>query len=86
MLLIAMRMAYPKASADEVRTFILMHFSAGNVRLYSRQGISQAEIKLELTKKVGSTAAYQVLTTVNMLKWQMFWNQNYPLGVANVPR
>jgi len=86
MLLIAMRMAYPKATADEIRTFILTHASAGNVRLYSRQDISRAEIELGITCKVGSTTAYQALTPVNTLKRRMFWSLNYPLGVANVPR
>lgn len=44
LLLVVYRLTYPKATADEVRTFIALH--SANPRIYSRPDITKRETEL----------------------------------------
>ena len=50
------------------------------IRLYSPSQISEAETWIGLTRKKGSTTAYQALLPINKLKRWAFWNLPYPHG------
>ena len=82
-LVAVIRAMYPKANAAEVITFVHAHSS--NPRLYAAGQISQCEIDLGLTRKVGSTTAFQALTPANVLRRFQFWNLPFPSGVTDTP-
>jgi len=42
--------------------------------------------RIGLTRKTGSTSAYQTFLPINKQKRWMFWNLPYPLGIANIRR
>ena len=73
---------YPRATADEIAAFIVSN--GGDI--YSRQTIYKRCKELKLGMKRGSLEAYQAFTPANQLRAEMFWNDNLPLGVADVSR
>ena len=83
-LLVLYRTGYPKATADEISTFIATNSSTGHI--YSRQDISKREGELGLTRKAASTTARQAETPVNLIKHDMFWTMPFPYGVRGTPR
>jgi len=83
-LLVYCRLLYPNAEAEEVAAFIAQN--SANPVLYSRQDISRREIELGLTRKKGSTTAFQALTPYNLERRRQFWNSPFPIGVRGVPR
>ena len=66
-LLVVYRMIFPKATADEIRRYILEN-NPTNANLYSRVDISRAETRIKMTRKRGATTANQAFTPLNMLK------------------
>jgi hypothetical protein len=84
LLLVVCRELYPKATADEVRTFIAAH--ATNPVLYTAQDIIRREDELGYSRKKGSTTANQANTPLNRLRRQMFWTTAHPTGVIGTPR
>jgi hypothetical protein len=82
MLLVMYRIAYPKASADQISTFIFK--CTGNV--YSRKDVGDREKELGFSRKIGSVLAYQALEPRNLFKRQLFWTSGWPTGVVGVPR
>ena len=48
--------------------------------------ICEAEKIIGLTRKRGSTTAYQALRPINRQKRWMFWNLPYPYGIADIRR
>ena len=88
LVLLAMyRCAYPKAIAAEINAF-LYRANIGNpyFSFYSPSQISKAEESIGMTRKKGSTTAYQAYFPVNLRKRWRYWNLPYPLGMADVPR
>ena len=83
-LLVFYRTVYPKATADEIITFIAKNSSDGAV--YSRQDISKREGELGLSRKVGSTTAYQAFTPEALMRKQIFWTSGYPYGIVGTLR
>lgn len=81
-LLALYRLAWPKATLDQVRAFIARRTG----RLYSRADVSLRESQLGLTRKVGSTTAWQAFTPMNLYRRQQFWSAPYPVGVAGTAR
>ena len=73
---------FPRAKADEIAAFI----ASNGGDIYSRQTIYKRCAELKLGRKRGSLEAYQAFTPANILRAEMFWNDNLPLGVANVSR
>jgi hypothetical protein len=86
-LLALYRIVFPKATAAEVNAF-LYRANYGNVhfRFYSSSQITEAEKRINLTRKKGSTTAYQALLPVNVQKRWVFWNFPYPYGIADICR
>jgi hypothetical protein len=74
------RAVYPKATGAEVIAFL--HNTCG--RFYHPSQISKAEDRLNLSRKKGSTTARQGLLPLNILRRSIFWNMNYPFGIADI--
>ena len=73
----------PKAFLYEVRA----HLFNRNPEMgtpYSNSQVHCAEKKLNLTRKAASTTAYKAYLPRNLLLREMYFNSNYPLGIANV--
>ena len=81
-LLAMYRIANPKATADQMITFIFKCTG----RIYSRADISHREIELGFTRKIGSVLAYQALTPANLFKRRIFWTTPFPTGTVGTPR
>lgn len=81
--LLLYRMAYPKATADEVRRFL--YEDVPGSKLFSRSDITRAETRLGMTRKRGSTTAWQAYLPRNILRRDLFWSQPPPLGVVGIP-
>lgn len=81
------RIFLPKASAAEVNAF-LYNMNLGNreFSFYSPSQITKAEQMIGLSRKRGSTTAYQAFLPINMQKRWNYWNLPYPLGMADVQR
>ena len=81
------RIAYPKCTIAEMNAF-LYRANMGNPfwAFYSKSQISKAEKLIGLSRKVGSTTAYQALLPVNLEKRWEYWNYAFPLGIADIPR
>ena len=79
------RSLFPKANADEVIAFIQQYSSYAH-RPYSRDDIYTRDKMLGLTRKKGSTTAMQALTDKNILRRQLFWSRQYPVGIHGTPR
>ena len=81
------RVAFPKASHAEINAY-LYRVNLGNpeFRFYSHSQISEAETRIGLSKKRGSTTAYQAFFPQNLDRRWEYWNLPYPVGVSNVPR
>jgi len=84
-LLALYRVLFPKARAAEVNA-ALYRFNYGNpfFSFFSKSQISEAEARLGLTLKRGSTTAYQAFFPVNLRKRWVYWNMPYPMGVADI--
>lgn len=76
-------MAFPEATADEVRRYILENNP--NPTLYSRCDITRAEQRLGFTKKVGSVTANQALSPRCIFIRHLYWTRHPPLGIFEVP-
>jgi hypothetical protein len=76
------RIAYPTCTADQMITFIFKCTG----KIYSRKDITDREQELGLTRKVGSTLAFQALTPINLAKRNLFWTTPHPTGIQGTPR
>ena len=75
---------YPRASADELATFIFVNGGAPNA--YSRQDVSKRLKELNITRKKCSLEAYQAFTPRNLLRARLFWERGPRIGVQGVRR
>lgn len=83
-LLAIFRSVYPKSTAAEVNAFLYeANYGNVNFRFYTNSQITEAEQFIGLTRKKGSTTAYQAYLEVNLRKRWVYWNLPYPLGIAN---
>ena len=78
------RFAWPKSTAAEAAATVA-RFSH-NPRIYSNSQITEAEDRLGLTRKVGSTEAEQAYTPANILRADLFFTTSFPTGVFGLPR
>ena len=86
-LLALYRVAFPKAIAAEINAFLFRaNYGSLLFRFYSPSQISECEQRLGLTRKRGSTTAFQALLPVNKRKRWCFWNLPYPFGIADIRR
>lgn len=78
------RSCCPKATGGEVNAFLYnMNTHDPRYEIYSNSQITRAEQRLNLTTKRSSTTAYQALLPHIILKRNLFWNANYPVGIAD---
>lgn len=77
---------FPKCTADEMRRYLLDSSPLNNVQLFSRQDITDAENRIEVTKKRGSTTAAQFFEPRNIFRRNLFWTSPFPLGRLGIPR
>ena len=81
------RTVFPKATTAEINAFFgRMNFGNPNQRFYSTSQILRAELELGLSRKVGSTTAYQAFLPINLAKRNDYWTRPYPFGIANIRR
>ena len=87
LLLALFRITYPKATANEVNVFLYKsNYRSMEFRFYAASQITEAEKRIGLTRKKGSTTAFQALLPANKEKRWMFWNLPYPFGIADIRR
>ena len=81
------RLAYPKATAAEINAFLFRaNFGNPMFWFYHPSQIFTAESRTRLTRKVGSTMAYQAMLLVNRQKRWCYWNLPCPYGIADIRR
>jgi len=79
------RLAYPKASHAEINAMLYrMNYGNPDFQFFSHSMICRAEKRLGLTRKRGSTTAYQALLPKNLLLRFNYFNLPYPQGVADI--
>jgi hypothetical protein len=85
-LLMYYRRVYPKATHAEIGAFLWNSHSRHLPipRFYDPSQISRAETRYRITRKRASTTANQALEPINVLRRSMFWNCNYPHGIADI--
>ena len=85
MFLALYRSMYPRAKAAEINAF-LYRCNFGNLDFdyYHPSAITEAEKRLGLTKKRGSTTAFQALMPINRWKREQYWTMAYPFGIADI--
>ena len=81
------RVAYPKCSTAELNAF-LYRANLGNpaFSFFSQSQISVAEKSIGLTRKKGSTTAYEAFLPENLERRFNYWNYPFPVGVADINR
>ena len=85
-LLALYRILFPKALLSEVAAFVWNAWGRlqNALVLYGLPNILKAETRLGLTRKKGSTTAYQAYFPINTALQQTFWTQPWPYGMANI--
>ena len=81
------RVAFPKATAAEINAFLYrVNYGAWNFRFYSNSQVTEAEDRIQLTRKRGSTTAWHALRPINQQKRWVYLNMPYPYDIANIRR
>jgi len=78
------RTIHPKAQLAEVKAFLFTRNQNNNDDPYSDSQIHRAETKLDLTRKSASTTAAKAYLPKNLQLRHMYFNCNYPLGIADI--
>ena len=79
------RVMFPKCSAAEINAFLLrVNFGDPFFRFYTSSQITYAEQRIGMTRKRGSTTAFQAYLTINLQKRWAYWNLPYPYGIADI--
>ena len=73
---------WPDSTTDDIATFV---FNEGG-GVYTRGQVSKRMKEMEITRKVGSTEAYEAFTPDCVLRVELFWTRPPPLGVASIER
>ena len=85
--LVLYRVVFPKCSAAQINAFLFrVNFGDPFFRFYSNGQITEAESRIGMTRKCGSTTAFQAFLPINKLKRWMYWHLPYPYGIADVKR
>jgi len=83
-ILAAYKRIFPHAKAAQCALFISIHSTDG--RVFTNTQIHNALKLLGMTRKKGSTTAYQAFTPRNEYLYDCFISFNFPAGIKNVPR
>ena len=79
------RVAFPKATSTEINAFLYRaNFGTFGFQFYSPSQMSACEQRIGLTRKVGSTTAYQALLPKNKQKRWTYWNLPYPYSIEDI--
>ena len=81
------RVIFPKATQAEMNVLLFgAQIGRGEPwpRFFSPSQITKAEDRLGLSRKRGSTTAYQALLPINLIRRDLFWNRTYPVGRADI--
>lgn len=79
------RITFPKSTSAEVNAFLFrVNYGDPNFRFYSGSQIWEADIRIGMTRKCGSTTAYQAYLPINKQKRWMYWHLPYPYGIADI--
>ena len=79
------RVAYPKATHAEVNAYLYrVNFGDHTFRFYSHSQISEAKARIGLSRKKGSTTAYQAFYPENLERRWQYWNVPFPIGIADI--
>ena len=73
---------WPDSTTDDISTFI--YNEGGSV--YTRSQVSKRLKEMEITRKAGSTEAYEAFMPHNVLRAELFWTRPSPLGVVSIER
>ena len=73
---------WPDSTTDEVALFI--YNEGGGV--FTRGQVARRLKELGVTRKVGSTEAYEAFTPQNLFRAELFWTRSPPLGVVSIER
>jgi transposase len=84
LLLVLFKLIWPHAINIECSVFIANNSTDG--KLFTKQEISHALLDLGYTRKVTSTLAYQAFTEQNLMRREIFWTQQFPVGIHGTPR
>lgn len=83
--LVLYRIAYPKCSAPQINAFLYpVNYGDVHFRFYTHAQITKAEFRVGMTRKRGSTTAFQAYLPINIRKRWMYWNLPYPYGIADI--
>ena len=74
---------YPRASNDEIATFVAVN---GGTEGLSRQSISQRVVELDMSRKRASIEAYEAYTPLSRQRCYNFFRHGPPVGILNVPQ
>jgi hypothetical protein len=83
-LLVLFKLVWPHSTYYECIVFIANE--ADVIKIFNEKNISWALRGLGYTSKVTSTVAYQAFTQRNLLRWKLFWNEPWPIGIHGTPR
>ena len=87
LLLALYRITFPKATSAEINAFLYRaNYGDHTFHFFSPLQISENETRIGLTRKWGSTTAYQALQPINKNKRWIFWNLSYLYGIADIRR
>jgi hypothetical protein len=84
MMFVLFKLVWPHSTYCECIAFIANEVDV--IKIFNKQKISRALCGLGYTSKVTSTIAYQAVAQQNLLCWQLFWNEPWPIGVHGTPR
>jgi len=71
---------WPDSTTDDISTFI--YDEGGD--FYIRSQVSKRRKEMEITRKVGSTEAYEAFMPHNVLRAELFWTRPPPLDVVSI--
>ena len=83
------RTVWPKSTHAELNALLFnaqLSRGAINPRFFSPSQLCKAEDRLGLSRKRGSTTAYQAMLPRNLIRRYVYWNSDYPAGIRNIPR
>lgn len=82
-LLAFFKLIYPQATRPECAAFVALYSKDGYV--LTNTEVTHGFKCLNLTRKKGSTTAYQAFTPKNVYLHHCFWKYNFPGGINDVP-
>ena len=83
------RVVWPKATQAELNAMLFQSQLARGIqhpRFFTPSQITKSEDRVGISRKRGSTTAYQALLPRNVARRWAYWNLPYPFGIADIPK